>query len=154
MIFFHNFLNSSHCTYGFLRFQLMSPGSFDFSRQDTNLLPLVSSVSAEGCCSPIMLFGSEFTPSTALWSCAVPYLCSTSRWEHSGSSSVTGQNNREVRLISHSVEHFHEHKPVFFYFIGRWLCQNSAIFCMWCGCSFSLYSTVKLIFLVVSTSTV
>jgi hypothetical protein len=38
------------------------------------------------------------------WSLADAYLRSTSRWEHSGSPSIAGNSNREIRLLSHIVE--------------------------------------------------
>ena len=40
------------------------------------------------------------------WSYAGAYLYSTSRWEHSGSSSIDRQSNRETALNSHSVAQF------------------------------------------------
>ena len=63
-----------------------------------------------GCCFPVMLFSLEFQPLTAL---LVLCLCLyfISRWEHSGSASIAGERNREIRSIYHSMEHLHDQKP-------------------------------------------
>lgn len=42
-----------------------------------------------------------------------------------GTSIIAGHNNRKIRLISHSVEHCHNHEPTFFCFTNKKLCQSS-----------------------------
>jgi hypothetical protein len=83
-------------------------------------LLLLTSITAEktlGCYFPIMLFSLEFQTSTALLvlcQCLFVFHISMGTFWF---SSHCSQSNQEIRLISHSVEHFHYYKPTFFYFI-------------------------------------
>ena len=119
-VFFRNLFLILSFNTDFLRFLSGSPGSFDFSCQDTNSVSSFNFCACRkpsGCWLPIMLFRYEFQPSTALL-----VLCRYWRKLHISIGTfcfciITGHCNQEIRLISHSVEHCCDHKPTFLYFL-------------------------------------
>ena len=112
----------------FLRFWPGSPGSLDFSCQDTNSVSSFNFCACRkpsGCWLRIMRFSLEFQPSTALL-----VLCRYWCIFHISMGTfcfciIAGHSNQEIRLISHSVVHCYDHKPTFFYFIDKQVCQSN-----------------------------
>ena len=125
-VFFYNFFSSLSFNIDFPRF--LSQGSLDFSCQATNSVSSYNFCAyrkPSGCWLPITFFSLEFQPPTALlvlyryW-CIFHISMGTFLF-----CIIAGLSNREIRLISHSVEHCYDYKPTFFYFIDKQVCQNS-----------------------------
>jgi hypothetical protein len=152
----------------FLRFSPGSPGSFDFSCQNTNSASSCNGCTSKrtfGCYFPITLFSLEFQLSAALLvllqSFFIFHISRGTFWF----SVHYSQRKRKIRWIYHSAEHFptthnvnekygefiilpnifRDRKPNFFSCIDRYAKAEHILQVSW-PCSFSFYSTVRPIF--------